>query len=148
MQPYILFVCDNNTCRSAMAEAFFNYYAAQNGITLRARSCGLSAVDGEEASYGALDVMESYGIDLSAHRSQPITIDLMKHALMVITMTKYEAQLLLDLLEDSAYLKDRVSSLEPEIPDPYGGDESDYRRTAGLLDEILSHLAEAGESND
>jgi len=64
---------------------------------------------------------------------------------MVITMTKYEAQLLLDLLEESAYLKERVSSLEPEIPDPYGGDESDYRRTAGMLDDILSRLAEAGE---
>jgi len=146
MQPYILFVCDNNTCRSAMAEAFFNYYAEKSGITLRAKSCGLSAADGEEASYGAQDVMEAYGIDLSAHRSQGITVDLIKHALMVITMTKYEARLLLDLLENSPYLKERVSSLEPEIPDPYGGDESDYRRTAGLLDDILIRLAEAGEN--
>ena len=43
MKPYILFVCSANTCRSAMAEALFNHYAEQAGISLRARSCGLDA---------------------------------------------------------------------------------------------------------
>ena len=145
MEPYILFVCSANTCRSAMAEALFNRYAEKAGITLRARSCGLDAEDGEPASLGAQEAMEAYGIDLSGHRTQRISAELMKNALMIITMTREEAQYLTALLEHSPELKKRVSALEPDIPEPYGGDESDYRRAAAMLDEVLSALAEAGE---
>ena len=145
MQPYILFVCDRNTCRSAMAEAFFNHYAAENGLSLRAKSCGLNATEGDEAAWGAVEAMEAYGISLEEHRATEMSYDLLKYALMIITMTKYQAQVLTELLEKSPELKKRISALEPEIPDPYGGDDSDYRRVAGMLDEILARLAEAKE---
>ncbi len=143
MKPYILFVCNSNTCASAMAEALFNHYAEKSGITLRARSCGLDAEEGLPASYGAMEAMEAYGIDISEHKTERISIDLMKNALMIITMTTEQAQYLTALLEHSPELKKRVSALEPDVPDPYGGDESDYRRTAAMLDEVLSALAEA-----
>lgn len=143
MKPYILFVCNSNTCASAMAEALFNHYAEKSGITLRARSCGLDAEEGLPASYGAMEAMEAYGIDISAHKTERISIDLMKNALMIITMTTEQAQYLTALLEHSPELAKRVSALEPDVPDPYGGDESDYRRTAAMLDEVLSALAEA-----
>ncbi|MBR5868547.1 MAG: hypothetical protein IKZ21_03815 [Clostridia bacterium] len=145
MQPYILFVCDRNTCRSAMAEAFFNHYATQNGLSLRAKSCGIQAIEGEEADWGAVEAMEAYGISLEEHRTTEVSYDLLKYALMIITMTKYQAQLLTELLDKSPELKKRISALEPEIPDPYGGDDSDYRRVAGMLDDILVRLAEAKE---
>ena len=145
MKPYILFVCSANTCRSAMAAALFNRYAEEAGITLRARSCGLEAEEGLPASIGAQEAMEAYGIDLSAHRTQRISADLMKDALMISTMTREEAQYLTALLEHSPELQKRVSALEPDSPEPYGGDESDYRRAAAMLDEVLSALAGAGE---
>ncbi|MBO4407597.1 MAG: low molecular weight protein arginine phosphatase [Clostridia bacterium] len=145
MKPYILFVCSANTCRSAMAEALFNHYAEEAGITLRARSCGLDAEDGLPASLGAIEAMEAYGIDLSAHRTQRISIPLMKNALMIITMTREEAQYLTALLEHSPELQKRVSALEPDVPEPYGGDESDYRRAAAMLDEVLCALVESKE---
>lgn len=142
MKPYILFVCNSNTCASAMAEVLFNHYAEKSGITLRARSCGLDAEEGLPASFGAAEAMEAYGIDISAHRTQRISVDLMRHALMIITMTREQAQYLTALLEHSPELAKRVSALEPDVPDPYGGDESDYRRCAAMLDEVLSALAE------
>lgn len=142
MEKYILFVCTGNTCRSPMAEALFNKYSEEKKLSITARSCGLAASDGGEVSYGAVEAMEAYGIDISDHRAVKITDELVRNAYMVICMTKYQAECLMGLYDDEPDIKAKITAVDPEIPDPYGGDSSDYRRTAGMLDELLSKLAE------
>ena len=43
---FIAFVCTGNTCRSPMAEGIFNKAAEERGLSVRAVSFGMAAVDG------------------------------------------------------------------------------------------------------
>lgn len=142
MEKYVLFVCTGNTCRSPMAEALFNKYSKEKKLSITARSCGLAASEDGEVSYGAVEAMEAYGIDISHHRAVKITDELVRNAYMVICMTKYQAEYLMGVYNDEPDIKAKITAADPEIPDPYGGDSADYRRAAGMLDELLSKLAE------
>ena len=73
----LLFVCTGNTCRSPMAEAIARREAIARGLgDVEVASGGTSAWDGAPASDGALLVAMERGLDLSTHRSQQVTRDL------------------------------------------------------------------------
>ena len=55
---------------------------------VRVASAGIAAMPGGSPSPEALDVMREFGIDLSAHSSQPVTDRLAKHADLILTMTE------------------------------------------------------------
>ena len=59
----ILFVCTGNSCRSPMAELYFNHMARQKGLDITAASAGIYANDGGPISRGAAAVMQELGID-------------------------------------------------------------------------------------
>lgn len=84
-----LFVCTGNTCRSPMAEGYFNFVALKSGIDAVSKSAGIVANDGQLASNNSVRAMkELFGIDISGHRAKSITITGMQNADYVITMTK------------------------------------------------------------
>ena len=85
----VLFVCTGNTCRSPMAEGMFRQRVAERlgckpeevddrGVMVM--SAGISAMMGGRPSPEAVTVMADLGIDLSAHESQPLTEQLVRHA--------------------------------------------------------------------
>ena len=88
----ILFVCTGNTCRSPMAEGFFNSAAASDEFLrgeYKAASAGLCALDGQPASENAVCVMKTnWGIDISAHKASSLTQQKIKDAYLILTMTK------------------------------------------------------------
>src|SRR5579862_9107943 len=80
----IVFVCTGNTCRSPMAEALFKKRLADRlGCTvdeLSARgfsvlSAGVAAMIGAEAAEEAIQVVRTYGADLTQHRSRPLSVE-------------------------------------------------------------------------
>ncbi len=111
----ILFVCTGNTCRSPMAEGYVNSLLGN----YTAKSCGIFA-DGSAISQNAQAVMAEIGIDLSSHKSSPLTDGLVKWADRIICMSASHK----DILE-SAGIKAEV--LGNGILDPYGGDTDAYR---------------------
>ena len=65
----ILFVCTGNSCRSPMAELYFNHLARKHNTTLSASSAGIYANDGGMISRAADGVMRELGIETADFRS-------------------------------------------------------------------------------
>ena len=83
----ILFVCTGNTCRSAMAAAMMADIAEKNDLNVLVDSAGVFAGIGEKATPEAVRAMEKRGIDLSGHRTKPLTDELIDMADIILVMT-------------------------------------------------------------
>ena len=77
----VLFVCIGNSCRSQMAEGFFNHYAPEG---YRAESAGTAPAD--SVSSTAETVMEQCGISLEGHFPKKLTDQMLENADRVISM--------------------------------------------------------------
>ena len=83
----LLFVCTGNTCRSPLAEAIARRIVIERGLTdVDVASAGTSAWEGAPASDGALLVGIERGLDLSQHRAQPLSRDLVAAHDLVLVM--------------------------------------------------------------
>ena len=139
----ILFVCTGNSCRSPMAELYFNARAAELGLPVTAESAGIYAGDGATASFPAAAVMAELGIDASPFRSRAFTPERGKAYDSIIGMTRSHAALLRTAAPE---LRERICTLVPgaDVPDPFGGSVEHYREVFGFmrghLDRLLSQL--------
>jgi len=82
IKKYILFVCNENSARSQMAEAFFNHYNKNAGYI--GISAGLKMADAVKPY--AIDVMKEKGIDISQQKPKLLTLDMVENAHRIITM--------------------------------------------------------------
>ena len=137
----IVFVCTGNTCRSPLAEALLRRRAASiGGPALRVLSAGLSAGYGSAASPESVDLAREAGADLTDHRSQPLTEELLDGADRVLCMTARHRAAILRHRPD---VRDRVTLLDPaggDIPDPIGGGMADYEACRDAIERGLEAL--------
>src|SRR6185436_18273359 len=83
----ILFVCTGNTCRSALAEALARRVIVERALAdVDVQSAGTSAWEGAPASDGALLVGMERSLDLSQHRAQALSRELVRDADVVLAM--------------------------------------------------------------
>lgn len=134
----IIFVCTGNTCRSPMAEG---YLKSKLIPTLTVESRGLYA-GGDAVSENSASVMEEIGIDIKGHISKGISpIDL--DADMFICMTSSHA----DTLISAGIDKNKVAVLGKGISDPFGMDETAYRRCRNDITDAIDELIYGGLIN-
>lgn len=138
----ILFVCTGNTCRSAMAAAIMDKIATDNDLDIFIESAGIFAEDGQKANENAVKAVRKYGIDLSEHRAQPITEDLITQCDVILVMTEAHKQVLLPVAKDKVYTLLEYAGSQGDIDDPYGGDEEEYEECAAKLYDALVDVAE------
>ena len=138
--PLVVCVCTGNTCRSPMAAALLRQALDKRGREdILVESAGLAAGFASPASEHAVAVMREIGLDLSGHRSRPLTETLAADAARIVAMTDGHAAVLTDRFGVPPV---RVIGPGRGIPDPFGGTPADYRRTRDALAEAMENLAD------
>jgi protein-tyrosine-phosphatase len=139
----VLFVCTGNTCRSPLAEVLFRELTKERG-DYEVCSAGVGAISGHPASRHSQELARQRGLDLSGHRSQAVTIDLVDDATHIFAMSRGHLADLLDRYpdaEDKMYLVSEFAADDElrgrDLSDPFGGGLEDYRTTLSHLERLL-----------
>ncbi|HEY5093626.1 MAG TPA: hypothetical protein VII69_00755 [Candidatus Eremiobacteraceae bacterium] len=142
--PHVLFVCSGNICRSPLAEVMAHAALEAAGIEAVVQSCGTSALTGHRAEDRARDVATDLGLLLDAHRAQPLTRELVDRAQLVVCVTDRHRDHVRQFFpgERAKIVSyDELTGLG-DIPDPYGGDEADYRALREQLESGMPKIVE------
>jgi protein-tyrosine-phosphatase len=138
----ILFVCSANQCRSPMAEVLFKDLVRQRGEAneWRIESAGVWAYGAAPATENARRAMEERGLDLSTHRSQPATNELLSQFDWIIVMTREHRETLLaqmPALAGKVLLLRELGGESGDFADPVGGGIEVYRLAADEIQALL-----------
>ncbi len=141
----ILLVCTGNTCRSPLAEVLLRRALAEAGVAdVAVTSAGTGALGGEPASEGSTLVALENGLDLTAHRAQVVTREMLADTDLVLTMGRAHLRKL-ELLGAAGHahlLGEYAGTVgEVEVADPVGGPIEGYRSTYQQLDEMTRSVA-------
>ena len=147
----LIFVCTGNICRSPMAEGIMKdmildeFEAKHEVIPIEVLSAGTYAFGSSGASEYAIEVADRHGINLSFHRSRPVTEQIVKAADLILTMeinhTEYIKRLLpgIDYVYELKSFDRDEASIEGsmEVIDPIGMDIDFYTE---VFDELHSEI--------
>ena len=122
----VLFVCWGNTCRSPFAAG-----VAEQHARVDARSAGLFASHQSPAPPDAIAVAREFGVDLSAHRSAPLTDKALDWAELTVAMEPWMAAELGQRGRPAGAL---------DVPDPIDGGPAAYRTAYRAIDEAVREL--------
>jgi protein-tyrosine-phosphatase len=146
----IVAVCTANICRSPMAAALLQHALAaqpEPWRSLKVVSAGVAARTGELASENSVLALKKVGIDISHHRSQPLTQRMLDEALAVLCMTESHRamiQVQADPVPRNVFLFREFlpGQNDREIGDPYGGPYAVYEAVRDEMVESIPSLVE------
>ena len=91
----------------------------------------------------AIEVVKARGGSLADHVSRKLTLDLVRHADVILAMTGDHLEA---LLENVPEIAPRTRLLHPDgfdVSDPVGADRETYQRTAAAIETYLSGLLDS-----
>ncbi|MDF1544501.1 MAG: low molecular weight protein arginine phosphatase [bacterium] len=146
----IMFVCTGNTCRSAMASGAMRVLLDKKRPgKYEVISAGTSAATGFPATAYAIEAAKIWNGDISGHKSQPLTRELIDRADLIFALTPGHYKEILKLRKDAAsrtYLLKEFPVPGPNgegVDDPIGQSLDRYNETFLEIGECLGkHLDE------
>ena len=139
----VLFICTGNICRSPIAMGLLRKKVEGHPSGWVIESAGTWAMDGDPAAVNSRLVMEQRGIDLSSHRSRPVTGALLAGFRLVLTMERGHKEALhfeFPQFAGRIYTLSEMVGGNFDIHDPIGSPLVDFQETA----EELAQLIEEG----
>jgi tRNA A37 threonylcarbamoyladenosine synthetase subunit TsaC/SUA5/YrdC/protein-tyrosine-phosphatase len=142
----VVLVCTGNTCRSPMAEVLLRKRIAdelgcspdqveQNGIVVI--SAGLAASPGSPASPEGAELVAEIGLSLADHRSQPLTDQILKHADLLLAMTRSHLQAIVHANPEAQGKTELLLPDGSDLSDPIGAPMEVYRDCFKQIDEAV-----------
>jgi protein-tyrosine-phosphatase len=103
-------------------------------------SAGTWARTGQPASEYAVEEMAERGLNIMAHRSQPVTIELMEKADLILVAAQGHVEALTGRFPRHAARIRLLSAMAGgchDIHDPYGGTRAEYAYVAAELETLI-----------
>jgi protein-tyrosine phosphatase len=145
----ILFVCSGNSCRSPMAEGLMKVKVPEKyRERVEVHSAGTLGLFGHPATEYAVHAADELGANISKHRSQGISAQLLRDADVIFAMARehksYIERQFPEVRENVFLLKSFGQSIAEvageNIDDPIGESLSFYRKCAGIIDSELNRI--------
>jgi protein-tyrosine-phosphatase len=144
----IVTVCTANICRSPMAAALLQHALAAQPAPLRSLkviSAGVAARRGTPVSENSVLALKKVGIDVSGHRAQPLTQELLDEAFAVLCMTESHRAMIQVQAEPVPrnlflFREFLPGNVDQEIADPYGGPLKIYEASRDEMVEAIPAL--------
>jgi len=143
----ILLVCTGNSCRSVMAWGLLKKMLKERG-DYKIMTAGTRAFKGMPPTGETIQVMSEQEIDVSGHRTSPLSDEILREADLILVMERAHKE---NILERNPCLRNKVHLLnefgrigkedklvDPDIPDPIGKPLEFYRRVFGIIKESLT----------
>lgn len=148
----VLFLCTGDTCRGPMAQGYMREALLQKEMKgFDVRTAGVMTIAGLIPTQEAVQVMKNASVDITGHRSTPLTPELVRKADLILGMSPFHVQYALRLSEDAkgkTYLLKEFAQSDMknyQITDPMGATLEVYKRVYREMKMAIDRMIEQKE---
>lgn len=141
--PSVLFICTGNIIRSPFAEQLFRNLLEESANELvdwNIASSGTWAEGGHPVDKQVRKLADHWSVNLEAHRSMPISLELLERSNLVLTMESGQKEAIRYEFKDQASKVIMLSELtgkKVDIKDPIGSNSMGISQVLGEINDLI-----------